>query len=166
MYGESLQNLILFHATLCWFDYPLPLARFSTRCDHFQDSLDFEHRFREWTSLLSICTSWLCVGVYFTLIRDGGRFFVPFDSWKWCGLEPYRALPVLFLPVLPYFSSWVFESKFLQLIPTNVRKVFSVVGTTRNFWVTIDCVFGFICGIDRQQLKNIFMLRCVDQSFC
>lgn len=45
--GKNLQNIILPHVKLCCIDYQFSSAWLSTRCDHFLDSLKFEHRFWE-----------------------------------------------------------------------------------------------------------------------
>lgn len=92
--GDSTQDLILLSVELCCFDHLFPSAWFSTQCDHFLESLDFKHRFRERRSSLPIFVPGHCVETYLIPSKIRGRFNVSVDYLEWRGLETHRALLV------------------------------------------------------------------------
>lgn len=62
--GDTAKRLIVPYVNMCCFDYIFPAAWFSTRCEHFPASRDFEDCFRERTLPSPIFVTWHCVKAF------------------------------------------------------------------------------------------------------
>lgn len=149
--GDRSWDLDFSHADFCCFDYPFPTAWSATRCNNFQDFLNFEHWSQKRTSLLPIVVSWYCIEAYLIPGRNRRQSFDSVDCSEWRGLETHRVLHVTTHPVFSYNFSWVLERSFGHLTFTATRGVLTVSAAIQVLPVASNDASGFFRVDDRVQ---------------
>lgn len=155
--GDTAQNLIVLHVDLCYFKIPFSTALFSPRCDHVQDSLNFEHRFRGETTLSTIFVPWPGVEPFFISIRDLACFYVSVNCPMWHGLELHLVLLVPASPFFAYYSNYAFENRLESLIFTIARSEIASSAALLFLQTAMERVLSTCSVSSRVQVKKLLL---------
>lgn len=145
---KNAQNLIFFLVDLSCFEYPFPTAQFCTRCNHFQDSMDFEHNNKKRNSFSPVFVPCHCVVAFIIFIRDCACYYVLVDCPERRCLKTHRAFVVPTPLIFAYYSKRVFKDRFHLFIFTTTMSELASSAALQLLRIATEGVLGNYCVYD------------------